>query len=166
MRGVRLVRRFLNLSPLDRRVIVLAVIQLGWVTVLGRLVSFQSLVRQAQAVKAPDGYTPTAGELRQALLYARWIDAAARRPLINAQCLQRSLALHRWLQREGIIGVLRIGVWKGDDALHAHAWIELGNQVVNDQPAAVAPFTPLAQTLQSLAGQAAHRNASFPGKSG
>lgn len=166
MRGVRLVRRFLALPPADRRLVVLAVFQLCWVAMLGRIFSFQSLVRHAQAVKAPDGYMPTASELRQALRYARWIDAAARRRLINAQCLQRSLALHRWLQREGIIGALRIGVRMGDDALHAHAWIELGNQVVNDQPAAVAPFTPLAQTLKSLAGQAANQNVSLPGKSG
>jgi len=153
MRGIRLVRRFLALPPSDRRLIVLAVLQLCWVSMLGRMIGFQSLVRHARESQAGAGYAPTAGELQRAFQYARWIEAAARRPVINAQCLQRSLALHRWLQREGIVGVLRIGVWKEDDALHAHAWVELGTQVVNDQPAAIAAFTPLAQALKVLANQ-------------
>jgi len=147
MQGIRLIRRFWGLAPSDRRLLVLAVWQLCWVGMLARIFGFQSLVRQAQGIRPPNDYTPSPVELERAYVYAHWLESAARRRLINAYCLQRSLALHRWLQREGMPSVLQIGVWKGGDVLHAHAWVELGNHVVNDRPAAIASFVPLAQNL-------------------
>jgi hypothetical protein len=69
---------------------------------------------------------------------------AARSHVVEARCLHQSLALHAWLRRERLPSELRIGVRKSYDELIAHAWIELGGQVVNDGPDRVAEFSPLA----------------------
>jgi hypothetical protein len=78
--------------------------------------------------------------------YAGLLERASRVPFLRGRCLQRSLALHLWLRGEGLASDLRIGVRKDGGALRAHAWVELGGQVVNDHPAAVAAFTPIFST--------------------
>jgi hypothetical protein len=52
--------------------------------------------------------------------------------VVRAQCLHRSLVLHRWLHGQGAPSVLRIGVRKEGAALKAHAWVELDGEVVYD----------------------------------
>jgi hypothetical protein len=41
-------------------------------------------------------------------------------------CLDRSLALRAWLHQNGILSELKIGGYKQDGVLRAHAWVELG----------------------------------------
>ena len=65
---------------------------------------------------------------------ARWINTASRYPLPWARCLQRSLALCLWLDRQDIDPELKIGVRKDGIALAAHAWVEYGGEVINDSP--------------------------------
>jgi hypothetical protein len=40
-------------------------------------------------------------------------------------CLDRSLALCAWLHQNGILSELKIGGYKQDGLLRAHAWVEL-----------------------------------------
>jgi len=47
-------------------------------------------------------------------------------------CLERSMTLWWLLRREGIGGELHIGARKNGPRLEAHAWVELGGQVLND----------------------------------
>ncbi len=47
-------------------------------------------------------------------------------------CLERSMTLWWLLRREGIEGELHIGARKSGSRLEAHAWLELGGQVLND----------------------------------
>jgi len=79
---------------------------------------------------------------------ANWISWAveqiATRPWINALCLPRALATHAMLRRRGIASRLCLGVARQDQALIAHAWVEIGEgDVVVDRDA--ERFTPLAQ---------------------
>jgi len=57
--------------------------------------------------------------------------------------------LHHWLRGEGLPSELRIGVRKEHGALKAHAWVELGDHVVNDRPSAVEEFTVLSNARRS-----------------
>jgi hypothetical protein len=75
--------------------------------------------------------------------YARWLESAARYHVIRARCLHQSLALHRWLRWEGEPTQVRIGVRITDGILQAHAWVLLGEEVINDSAAAVAEFRQL-----------------------
>jgi hypothetical protein len=79
---------------------------------------------------------------------ANWISWAvermATRPWGNALCLPRALATHAMLRRRGIASRLCLGVARQDQALVAHAWIEIGEGgVIIDRE--VGRFTPLAQ---------------------
>jgi hypothetical protein len=79
----------------------------------------------------------------RAARYVSAIERAARCYPGTAVCLQQSLVLHRWLQRDGVPTDLRIGVLRHNRDFRAHAWVELDGQVLNDRVAAVRQFTPL-----------------------
>jgi hypothetical protein len=92
----------------------------------------------------------------EAELVALAIDRAARLGVFRPSCLVRALALHRSLERRGIVGsIVRIGVRRSADALLAHAWVEHDGVVLGDTPAMVGNFTVLTQA----------RLAELPGKS-
>ena len=82
----------------------------------------------------------------------RWVNLAANRPFPWARCLQRSLALCLWMERKGYQPQLRIGVRKEGKELKAHAWVEFGGQVINDDPKRLLDFASLeaAKTVQTL----------------
>ena len=114
-----------------------------------RALGFRRLVEWAQRspvvanhdLGAGEGLDPTDAErIRR---YAGSLEIAARYHIVQARCLHRSLALHKWLREEGLPSQLRIGVLKDGNELRAHAWVELGGNAINDHPRAVAIFTPL-----------------------
>lgn len=47
-------------------------------------------------------------------------------------CLERSMTLWWLLRRDGVDGELHIGARKEGGRFEAHAWVELGGQVLND----------------------------------
>ena len=145
---VRGLTRFRSLSRADYALLVRAFLRVGAVDLALRRRGFRQVVAQAQpaptAVERPVIVTPD--DLRRARRYARWIDSVSRHHVVRARCLHRSLALHLWLRGEGLPSELRIGVRKEADELRAHAWVQLAGQVINDWPAAVAPFRPLFTT--------------------
>jgi hypothetical protein len=110
---------------------------LVWTRPRGRLV----------AAAAPhDGATqPTPVQQREAERLAIAVVRAARFGVGRPLCLVRALALQHMLERRGIFGsVVRIGVQRVNDALLAHAWVELGGAVLADSVDNTAPFSTLA----------------------
>ena len=72
------------------------------------------------------------------------VEQTATKPWGKALCLPRALATHAMLRRRGIASRLCLGVTRQDQALVAHAWVEIGEGgVVVDREA--RRFTPLAQ---------------------
>ena len=138
--------RFRSLSRADYALLVRAFLRVGAVDLALRRRGFRQVVAQAQPAPAAVERPVTPDDLRRARRYARWIDSASRHHVVRARCLHRSLALHLWLREEGLPSELRIGVRKEADELRAHAWVQLAGQVINDWPAAVAPFRPLFTT--------------------
>ena len=71
---------------------------------------------------------------RFALHEAGWItwavDTIGEKRWMQAKCLPRALAAQAMLRRRGIASKLCLGVAREDGALSAHAWIELGQEVV------------------------------------
>ena len=69
---------------------------------------------------------------------------ASRFGVFRPQCLARSLALSRMLSAHGIPGgVVRVGVRRNDGEFLAHAWVELGGEVLGDADEHVGTFVPL-----------------------
>jgi hypothetical protein len=50
----------------------------------------------------------------------------------NPNCLERSMTLWWLLRRNGVEGELHLGARKESGRFEAHAWVELGGQVLND----------------------------------
>jgi hypothetical protein len=53
------------------------------------------------------------------------------------------MTLLRELHRLGLGATLHLGVRPGGRAVQAHAWVQIGDDVVNDDPAVVATYLPL-----------------------
>jgi hypothetical protein len=79
---------------------------------------------------------------------ARWvawsIDTMSVKPWIKASCLASALAAHAMLRRRGIASRLCLGVARDEGAVAAHAWIEVGQDVIVGAAEAVR-FTRIAQ---------------------
>ncbi len=94
-----------------------------------------------QAARARRSSAPNTG-LDQARTTARLVQAAARHGVGSPRCLTQSLVLWYLLQRQGIDGVLRIGVKPPGYQLEAHAWVELEGQILNDHDDVYLRFAP------------------------
>jgi hypothetical protein len=141
VRILRLAHRLLRLDPADARLLLRAFVALAAVDVRLRLFGFQRVIDSLDSSNAMPA--PTDQDLHRARRYAFWLQAAGRHHVVRARCLHQSLALHGWLTAQGLSPDLRIGVRTDNRSLVAHAWVELGGQVVNDRPDAVSAFTPL-----------------------
>ena len=51
---------------------------------------------------------------------------------VTPNCLERSMTLWWILRREGVEGELHIGARKEGGTFKAHAWVELGGEILND----------------------------------
>lgn len=149
MRAVRRLRRVLALSGGDRRGLAAAWLALAVTDARLRALGFQRLLRRIERGRRFHAATPA--EIARARRRAHWLDRASRHHIVGAHCLHRSLALHAALRRAGLESTLRIGVRKHDEALLAHAWVELAGEVVTDAPEAVAPFAALAPAAPLVA---------------
>jgi len=69
-------------------------------------------------------------------------NGALRLQFLPVNCLRRSLALHRFLQRHNTQTRLRIGTKIIDGRLHGHAWLEYAGEVLNDQDYVLTEYTP------------------------
>lgn len=75
---------------------------------------------------------------------ARAVSRAARMGVFRPRCLARSIALSRLLTAHGVHGHhIRVGVRRDDAAFTAHAWVQLGDSIIGDNPARTSTFIPL-----------------------
>ena len=95
--------------------------------------------------------TPTTGvvsadieRMPEARRLALAVVRAARFGLFRPQCLVRSVALSRMLERRGIEGALvLVGVRRQAGEFLAHAWVEYGGETLGDADEHVGTFAPL-----------------------
>ncbi len=86
----------------------------------------------------PPGTTAKGVEL------AERIDGAFALLPLHPTCLRRSVTLLRELERHGSAAELVIGVRNTSGSVEAHAWVQIGTTVVNDDPEAVGSYTVIA----------------------
>ncbi len=79
--------------------------------------------------------------------------AASRHLIFHASCLEQSLVLWWLLGRRGIPAELRIGARKEAGRFEAHAWVELGNVVLNDSGESHQHFAPFDGSIISMETQ-------------
>jgi hypothetical protein len=72
------------------------------------------------------------------------VNRAAHFGIFRPRCLVKSRALRKLLDADGIEGAeVKVGVFLSQGRFLAHAWVEYGGQVVGDDPAVVARFSPM-----------------------
>jgi hypothetical protein len=77
-------------------------------------------------------------------------DAVSRHLLWQPTCLEKSLVLWWQLGRRGIASELRIGARKEAGRFKAHAWIEMGNVVLNDSGETHMHYAPFDGSILTL----------------
>lgn len=142
---MRLLRKFLALSPVERRLLVkatllLAVVQLG----LGR-VPFTVLRRLVTRVKA-NGRRSVVGPRAFADQVVWAVTAASHRVPGPTTCLSRALSVQVLLARGGYPSRLHVGVLRGKQGeVEGHAWVECdGRILIGGSASEIGVFTPLA----------------------
>lgn len=107
-----------SLSRAERRALVQA-----WFLLLASdaaLIFFPLPVVQKVLARLP---LPEPGPDVSCTRLAYLVGVAARHHLRRVPCLQRSVALHEMLRRQGLAPELRIGVRREGGTLQAHAWL-------------------------------------------
>ena len=75
---------------------------------------------------------PVGSQWDQARLTERAVRSAELHGLTRPNCLERSMTLWWMLRLKGVRGDLNIGARKQGSQFEAHAWVELGGRVLND----------------------------------
>lgn len=122
--------------------LVVAQVLLLWVRLLVAIMPRGRLV----GLQAPTGASvPGDGDHARAQRLALAVGRAAEHGIFRPTCLVRAVALIRLLRWHGITSArLRIGVRMREGTLMAHAWVELGGEVLGDSESKIRVFTPMA----------------------
>ena len=128
-------RRFRKRPPEDRTLILRAALILPLTEVGLRLLGFRRWKELIEKFTLPANHAQTfPSDLQReiALRAMRAVRSIELHGPTNPNCLERSMTLWWLLRREGVAGELHIGARKEGEQLKAHAWVELGGQVLND----------------------------------
>jgi hypothetical protein len=145
-------RRFRLLPKEQRRALLAAFAALPIIWLALRGMSFrrvQVCFARTFPSSRPAPVPSVEGTLR-AREFARMVAASAREGIIPGKCLEQSLALWWLLGRRGVSTQLRIGVRMEQGQLHAHAWVELDGEVLNDAESLFAGYAPFARDFGNL----------------
>ncbi|MGQ9908263.1 MAG: lasso peptide biosynthesis B2 protein [Candidatus Flexifilum sp.] len=129
---IRKRRRFADLPPAERALVLRALFLLLLVAGARRFVSFRRLrdwLMRLIPPAPPVEHDPLTAARRTAELVA----AAAGGLPFTPNCLERSLVLWALLRARGIAGDLHFGVRRDRDRLDVHAWVEYSAVVLNDR---------------------------------
>jgi hypothetical protein len=136
-------RKFLSLTPADRRLLASAALLLGAIRFGLWLLPFQTLQRLlARMIQAPNKMQEVNQVSVDRVIEA--VEVASRYMPGGVKCLARALATQVLLGQRGYQAELRIGVAKGEEGqLEAHAWVENQGRTVIGNLADLSRFTPL-----------------------
>jgi hypothetical protein len=128
-------RRFRKLPPPDRMLILRASLILPLTEIGLHLFGFRRWKKLIEKFSLPAHLPqplPENLQLEVALRAVRAVRSVELHGPTNPNCLERSMTLWWMLRRDGVDGELHIGARKNGARLEAHAWVELGGQVLND----------------------------------
>ena len=136
-------RRFLELSSFDQRLLFEAWWRLLAAALRLRFAPRRTVTRAVRETAAPDGPEERYDKGGTVPAVALAVARAAAHHLQPMTCLPRALALQRMLARRGVDSVLRIGVRKEAEAIAAHAWVEVDGRAVGEPEAIETRFRAL-----------------------
>jgi hypothetical protein len=128
-------RRFRKRPREDRTLILHAALILALTEIGLRLFGFRrwkELIEKFSLPAQPPQSLSADVQRETALRALRAVRSVPLHGPTNPNCLERSMTLWWMLRRDGIDGELHIGARKEGGQFMAHAWVELGGQVLND----------------------------------
>jgi hypothetical protein len=128
-------RRFRRRPSEDRRLILRAALILPLTEIGLRWFGFRRWKKLIEKFSRPAHLLqslPADVQRETALRAVRAVRSAECHGPANPNCLERSLTLWWLLRRNGVEAELHIGARKQGARFEAHAWVELGGQVIND----------------------------------
>jgi hypothetical protein len=128
-------RRYRLRAPQERRLILCATAALPLTAIGLRLFGFQrwkELTEKFSRSSSIPQSLPAGVQSESAVRTMRAVRSAELHGFTRPNCLERSMTLWWMLRREGIEGELHIGARQIAGKFEAHAWVELGGQVLND----------------------------------
>jgi len=131
------VRRFCQLAPEDRGLVLQGVVFLSLTTIGLRTMNFRrcrELIERFSFSGPPSQRIETSSQMECGKRIVAAMHAVERNSPWRANCLERSLALWWFLRLNHIDGELHIGARKNESRFEAHAWVEWNGYVVNDNP--------------------------------
>ncbi len=146
---MRRLRKFLQLSDNDRRLLLSAAVLLNGIRLGLWLLPFQSLCRLLATLMPVIPPPPLAGEsIAKDVIWA--IEVTSYYSPGGVKCLARALTTQVLLGRQGYSTDLRIGVAKSATGqLEAHAWVESQGKIIVGALEDLKRYAP----LSSLEGQ-------------
>ncbi len=132
--------RFRQLKSVDRRIVLEAWVALPTIHFLLCLLGFKRTLALLSQVGSRKSATPASEWNPRAWHIMRLTRLAARRGVVQGNCLSQSLTLWWLLHQSGIESELRVGVRKEANQFLAHAWIELAGFPLNDRVEAVRQY--------------------------
>ena len=125
------------LSPVERRLLLLAALMLPSYAVGVRVRGLAGVQGWFAGMTVPTGTTPAQA--------ARIVAAAARRLPWKGGCLPAALTLQRILRAQGVESELKLGVRRVAAGVEAHAWLERdGVAILDTRGPGGGAFVPLA----------------------
>jgi hypothetical protein len=150
---MNLLRRFILLTPLQRRLLIEVVLVVTFVSLGLRCFSFarvrQLLDRYARALSVTDRNTALrdARDVEHFTSMLQWALASVLTRMPGARsCLREALTANAILRRHGVHSQLRFGVRRNSTdggPLEAHAWVVCDGRVAVGALDDLADFTPL-----------------------
>ena len=83
-------------------------------------------------------------DLERSMAVSEAVDAGLGLIPIAPTCLRRSVTLVRELNRLGLGAAIHVGVRRVGSGVEAHAWVQVGDAVVNDDPGVTTSYATLA----------------------
>ena len=137
---MRRLKRVLKLSPDELAILAQAAICMPIVRLALRFISVARL--NAMATRSRRQLSRIVAKPED---IARLVSIAADHGIYRARCLEKSLVLRWLLARRGIDGQVVFGTCKAEDAMQAHAWIEVNGVPLNEDDGAHLDFARFEQ---------------------
>ncbi len=143
------VLKFFRLPLELKRFVLLSVLILPMTYAGLKLFGFKRLLRRIQNVGPLAGHVPARCP-EDIHTYTHLFSAVARRLPLPLKCLGRSVALCWLLRLRGMDATVHIGVRKEHNGLGAHAWVQIGDFVINDAENAGERYTRVIPTYSGM----------------
>jgi hypothetical protein len=128
------ITKLLQLRPRDWRLLLNASYLFPLTTLMIRLRGVQGTKEWLDPEKSHQYGITSAEQKVEVRRIARIVNIAAYRGIYRPKCLNRSLVLHHLLRKRGLNSELIMGTRLENGDFSAHAWVESGGVVLNDDP--------------------------------